>query len=361
MEYLRGVDLNLLIQRQGKFPPERAGRLLAQLCDVLQAAHDAGIIHRDLKPGNLMILRPGTPQERVKLMDFGLARMSSLLYISPDELVDYSLSPTAGTPEYISPEQVRSSDMDSRGDLYSVGVILFEMLTGKRPFERSSVGELLRAHLEETPPTFAELGLAGLVTLAVEKVVRDCLAKHPDDRPRTAMDLATRYEQALGRRINIRRTAAPLAANGTDIANTPLPVRQSRPVPVVRVPERNDRHAFQHSVEAVMPEAMALVKLKGFIFDLGGEVVESVPGMIRVRVLDQPEPKKAGLFGWGGRPAAAVQAATDLELHMERKDPGHPSKLTVTLVMRPTGQLTPEWQGRCKRIGMDLQAYLMGR
>src|SRR5205823_13790966 len=134
MEYLRGVDLNALIHREGRFSAERAGRLLVQLCDVLQAAHDQGVVHRDLKPGNLMILHPGTPQETLKLMDFGLAKMHSMLYISPDELVDFNLPAASGTPEYISPEMVRGGEMDARGDLYSVGVILFEMLTGKRPF-----------------------------------------------------------------------------------------------------------------------------------------------------------------------------------------------------------------------------------
>src|SRR5262249_47039633 len=83
MEYLRGIALGLLLHRTGRFNPERAGRILAQLCDVLQAAHEAGIVHRDLKPGNLMVLSPGTPPETVKLMDFGLAKMASLFYIAP--------------------------------------------------------------------------------------------------------------------------------------------------------------------------------------------------------------------------------------------------------------------------------------
>ena len=98
MEYLRGVDLNAMLQREGRFTPERTGRLLAQLCEVLQAAHDHGIVHRDLKPGNIMVLHPGTPQETVKLMDFGLAKMTSMLYISPDELIDFNLPPASGTP-----------------------------------------------------------------------------------------------------------------------------------------------------------------------------------------------------------------------------------------------------------------------
>ena len=113
-----------------------------------------------------------------------------------------------------------------------------------------------------------------------------------------------------------------------------------------------------------MPEAMAMVKLKGFVYDLGGEVLESVPGMIKVRV---PEPnaqpqKGGGLFGWKKADRTAAPAATLLELHMERRDPTQPGKLTITLVMRPNGgTITAEWNARCKRLGMDLQAYLMGR
>ena len=137
----------------------------------MQAAHDVGVVHRDLKPGNLMILYPGTPLEQLRLMDFGLAKMSSLLYISPDELFDYTLPPAAGTPEYIAPEQVRGNEMDGRGDLYSVGVLLYEMLTGRRPFVGDSVQELMHAHAEQPPPTFAELGLAEQIPPAVERVV----------------------------------------------------------------------------------------------------------------------------------------------------------------------------------------------
>ena len=117
-----------------------------------------------------------------------------------------------------------------------------------------------------------------------------------------------------------------------------------------------------------MPEAMAMIKLRGFIYDLGGEVVESVPGMIKVRLVAPAEEKKSGggLFGWvGGGPkqsALAAPPATDLELHMERRDPAQANRLTITLVMKPgPGLITPEWRSRCSQIGRDLQAYLMGR
>jgi serine/threonine-protein kinase len=385
MEYLRGVDLHTVLQREGRLAPDRVGRLLAQLCDVLQAAHDAGIVHRDVKPGNLMVLNAGTPQETVKLMDFGLAKMSSLLYISPDDLVDFSLPAAAGTPEYISPEQVRGSDMDGRGDLYSVGVILFELLTGRRPFSHANVDDLLRAHGNEEAPTFAAVGAPG-VPRAIEDVVRRCLEKFPDHRPKRATELAQLYEHALGRRINVVRrtppppTVPPTASAGKSDSAPGVPPRPVlgaagkagsapgsllRPASVAVSPSAPPPGSgfVRHSVEVVMPEAMAMVKLKGFIYDLGGEVIESVPGMIKVRV---PESKAAnagtGLLGWikGDRPPPPP--ATEIEMHMERRDPSEPGKLTITLVMRPgTRMVSTEWHLRCKKIGMDLQAYLMGR
>jgi serine/threonine-protein kinase len=191
MEYLRGIDLGTLLQREGRLSPERAGRLLAQLCDVLAAAHQAGIVHRDIKPGNLMILHPCTPQENLKLMDFGLAKMSSLLYIGADDLFDNSLPAASGTPEYLAPEQALGREIDPRSDLYSVGVVLYEMLTGKRPFGQTNADALLHAHVHEVPRSFAELGMTH-VPPPVEALVRDCLAKHPDQRPRDAAELLLR-------------------------------------------------------------------------------------------------------------------------------------------------------------------------
>lgn len=360
MEYLRGADLNVLLHRDGRFSVERTGRLLAQLCEVLQAAHDQGIVHRDLKPANLMVLNPGTPQETLKLMDFGLAKMTSMLYISPEELVDFSLPPASGTPEYISPEMVRGFEMDGRGDLYSVGVLLYELLTGRRPFQHQTVEQLMVAHAGERPPTFTEIGLTDRVPPAVEAVVLHCLAKTPDQRPASAAQLLVEYERALGRRLGA--VCRPTPTVGT---NGPVPPKTPPTAPPVAPPAPVDRNAFQHCVEATMPEVMALFKLKGFVSDLGGEVLESIPGMIKVRLGSAPE-KKVGLLarviGQSGAHRLQAAQATEIELHMQRPDPGQPNKLSITLIMRPVGGLaTPDWKARCGQISRDLQAYLMGR
>src|SRR5437660_5145064 len=195
MEYIRGVTLDSLLHRNGRLTPMRVGRLLGQLCEVLQAAHSEGIIHRDLKPANLMVVDPRTPYEILKVMDFGLAKP-----IVHDPAMPFPLTNgdfTVGTPGYMCPEQAKGEVMDHRGDLYSVGAILFELLAGRLPFSGASTMDVLMAHATEEPPRFADIGALGFVSASVEAVVLKCLAKKPDDRPSSARELAERYEQAL--------------------------------------------------------------------------------------------------------------------------------------------------------------------
>src|SRR5262249_34315828 len=128
MEYVPGDTLAQMLSRNVSFRPMRLLRIVAQLCEVLQAAHDLGIIHRDLKPANLLIIDPDTPFENLKVTDFGLAHMidTPVRPAAPAALpVEYAV----GTPGYMSPEQVRGEAVDPRGDLYSVGVILYQLLS----------------------------------------------------------------------------------------------------------------------------------------------------------------------------------------------------------------------------------------
>jgi serine/threonine protein kinase len=367
VEYLRGIDLSLLLRREGRIMPERAGRLLAQLCDALGEAHKAGIVHRDIKPGNLMIVHPGTPQETVKLMDFGLAKMASLLYIGADEVGDCALPAASGTPEYLAPEQALGRELDGRGDLYSVGVVLYEMLSGRRPFERDSAEELLQAHLHEKVPTFAARGVEDIPP-PVEAVVRSCLAKHPEDRPCDAAELFKRFEDAVGKRLSAPRRGSSGLFNIRPNLSAPPPVEAPSRLPSTPM-SSSERHALRHDFEADMPEAMAMLKIKGFLHDLGGSAIQSEPGLIRVRLGDaEPAKKKSGLFGLldrGGRKFSAIPlaaTATEIELRMERRDLGQPNRLYISLVMRSrNGLITAEWRTHCQKIARDLKAYLMGR
>src|ERR1700719_4703892 len=198
MEYIRGVTLDALLVRDGRLGPARVGRLLGQLCEVLQAAHAESIIHRDLKPANLMIVDPNTPYEHLKVMDFGLAKLlgtesQTNMRLSAVSNTDFAV----GTPGYMCPEQARGDEMDHRGDLYSVGVILYELLTGQLPFAGKSTMDVLLAHAVEPPPAFALLGAGRLAPPEIEEVVQWCLAKDPADRPNSARELSERFEAAL--------------------------------------------------------------------------------------------------------------------------------------------------------------------
>src|SRR5947208_6307726 len=161
MEYIKGITLDqMVVNNKGRLSPGRVGRLLGQLCEVLQAAHSEGVIHRDLKPANLMVVEPDTPYEKIKVMDFGLAKLidnasgMNMMHHQSNTGLDFAV----GTPGYISPEQVRGEETDYRCDIYGVGVMIYELLTGRLPFVRDETMDVLFAHATEPPPTFDQIG-----------------------------------------------------------------------------------------------------------------------------------------------------------------------------------------------------------
>ncbi len=398
MEYLRGVGLDTILQKQGRLNPARVGRLLGQLCEVLKAAHDTGIIHRDLKPANIMIVDPDTNHEIVKVMDFGLAKL-----LAPDEMnvTEVNTEFAVGTPGYMCPEQARGEDMDNRGDLYSVGVILYEMLTGRLPFAGKSTMEMLVAHATEEAPSFAQAGAGGCVPYAVEQLVHDCLSKDPAGRPSAARELAERYEAAMqgssssGTMAPISKSnqqplpagqRAPVAPSGLvrqvppagQAAAPPAPPRKfpsgrvaiqhslQAPAPIDSTPlPSEDPMAVVHYLDAWMPERIATYKLRGFIDDAGGEVIESVPGRIRVRLGGKncvySTPKKPNSLSWLG--FNRKTSTFEIELRLQR-DKERDAQLRITLVLHsPSVEIAtdPVWQKLCSQIYCDLRGYLMAQ
>jgi serine/threonine protein kinase len=354
MEYIRGITLDTLLQRNTRLGAARVGRLLGQLCEALQAAHQAGIVHRDLKPGNLMVVDPDTPYEKIKVMDFGLAKLVDRNPMRMHKATDTGHDFAVGTPGYISPEQVRGDEMDHRSDLYSVGVILFELLSGRLPFTGDETMDVLLAHATEGPPRFADVGATAWVTPAIEAVVQRCLAKSPADRPVSARDLAEMFEAALA---DEGTTTEP---QGDPSGEPAAPVNGSTPT---RSPVPIDPNAVVHEMDAWMPDAIAAFKLRGFVHDVGGELVESVPGKIRVRLGGPGSAYEVskGPLGWLG--LRRKHSVVDMELRLERNNPNLASQLRITVVMRSPEAgvtLTPAWRERCGRIFCDLRAYLAG-
>jgi serine/threonine-protein kinase len=410
MEYVKGGNLETLLEKVKKMTAPRVGRIIGQLCDVLQAAHDEGIIHRDLKPANLMVVDPDTPKERIKVMDFGLAKLID--EGSSRKVTDTSVDFAVGTPSYIAPEQVRGEAMDHRGDLYSVGVIAYELLSGRVPFQGTSGMDVLLAHATEDPPTFASLGLGSWIPAPVEAVIRKCLAKDPADRQQSAREFAAEFEKALKvAKADSRHRMPGLPPEGlVDVdpddssddvvlelqATPPHPTRglsatvpgraatkasavlaaelkeELTPVedqaPVVTLSgvqswkDRANRNvvALPFSMEAWMPDTIAMMKLKGFVQDNGGEVLEGTPRLVRVRLHKARQGNVSGSwFSFSRRASGPV----DLELQLHRIDPAQPNKLSIHVLFKPSHPNLlgdKEWRNRCSDIFIELRGYLMG-
>ena len=174
MEYVDGEDLASLLKRIGRLPPDKALDLSRQLCAGLAAAHDRGILHRDLKPANVMVDGRG----RARIMDFGLA-------VASDRAADCG---TSGTPAYMAPEQFAGKAASVRSDLYALGLVLYELSTGKRAFDAVTIAGYRKKHSEETP-TLPSAVLPGFDP-AVERVILRCMEKDPQQRPSSATQVA---------------------------------------------------------------------------------------------------------------------------------------------------------------------------
>jgi len=209
MELLEGQPLDRLISADG-LPADRIVEIAGAIAEALAAAHEKGIVHRDLKPANVMVTNEG----RVKVLDFGLAKDVGAEMASDATLTSAGHTQAGvvmGTPAYMSPEQVSGRPLDHRSDIFSFGVVLHEMATGRRPFEGSSSAELISSILRDTPPSITDARPELPSDLA--RVIRRCLEKDPRYRMQTARDVSNEFRDLV-------RTTRP----------TPIPAAASRAV-----------------------------------------------------------------------------------------------------------------------------------
>src|SRR5207237_8029592 len=188
MDYVEGVDLRELLRRERRLEPRRAVDLIAQVAEALDAAHAAGLVHRDVKPGNILVSSNGD-FESAYVCDFGLARhVSSVSSLTGERGF-------VGTIDYVPPEQIQGGTLDGRADVYSLGCVLFELLTGERPFDRESELSVVFAHLNDPPPRLSEARPD--LPAAFDAVFATALAKSPEARYSSCAELAHAARSAL--------------------------------------------------------------------------------------------------------------------------------------------------------------------
>ena len=193
MEYLAGETLARMISRTGPLPIVRVLHIAAQMCRALIAAHERGILHRDIKPENVVLLQREGQPDFVKVVDFGIARMDEGL----KDAVQTQVGTIMGTPQYMSPEQAAGLEHDLRSDIYSLGVLLFEIVAGHPPFVGPSPTHVLAAHIMKPPPPLPQVTTAGPIPLALVDLVARMLAKGVQDRPQTMLEVSAIIDHCL--------------------------------------------------------------------------------------------------------------------------------------------------------------------
>jgi serine/threonine protein kinase len=205
MEFVEGTTLSEALVREGRFSAERAVSIAVQICDVLEEAHLLGIIHRDLKPSNIMLNERG-----VCVLDFGVAKV---LASSTDATVSHASTGSGqiiGTPRYMSPEQCLGQHVEARSDLYSLGVLLYEMLAGRPPFIDPLPSAVLVKQATAPPPPLPKLRQD--IPRALALAVHTLLAKQPEDRPKTAAHARAMLEKSLAAPARITPEVEPLSS-----------------------------------------------------------------------------------------------------------------------------------------------------
>jgi serine/threonine-protein kinase len=211
MENVPGTDLKTLLRKRGRFNPNEALPLMIQACAGIGYAHRAGLVHCDVKPQNMLV----TPDMRLKVTDFGIAR--ALSTIKPDEQSDI----VWGSPHYFAPEQAGGGAPSPASDVYSLGVILYELLTGTLPFQAPSASGLAHLHLEAEPPPISEM--LPEVSPTLEQILLKVMAKEPAQRYRTADQLGRVLMNFGNTRASPSLALTPEAAPDIEMDTTPMP------------------------------------------------------------------------------------------------------------------------------------------
>ena len=313
MEYLQGESLSDRLKREKRIPLGQAMSIGAQIADALNASHQQGIIHRDLKPENIFLCTRGANREFVKVLDFGLAKLTQ-----NDQKVTHKTrtGSVMGTPYYMSPEQCEGkTEIDYRADIYSLGVLIFEMLTGKVPFGGEGYGEIIVKHVTMPPPSVRSV--VPELPEFMDPIMYRVLAKDRDQRFQTMADL----REAL---LDPERYASSAPEIGipddlSGIARAAAPMARA---------ELELRSALGHPSQILTPPP------PGGTPSGRGELIENFDNLIRTRFGEPPRPAaRAGLGG--GRAVRGVRAPRHPPPAARREHAAPPGDRPRELQLRP--------------------------
>ncbi|MGF1469063.1 MAG: serine/threonine protein kinase [Sandaracinaceae bacterium] len=360
MELLHGEDLANVLERDMTLPLSRAADILLQCCRALGAAHSKGIVHRDMKPENIFLTEREGRRDFVKIVDFGIAKMSD---IETPGAPGRKLTKTGmifGTPEYMSPEQAAGKSLDHRVDIYALSVILYEMLTGRVPFVGDTFMGILTQHMFEEPPALHEVNPRIAVPDAVEHFIYRGLAKEPADRFPNCEEMARALQDALGGKVLGTGTFSgygePVRSSAPSAARIMIPEEASAELPVAPEPPKN-RLGVGLAVAAVAVLAIggAAAFIGGFASGNRPSGTDDPPELAADaeegadEAADSPEEApEPPVVAAAGPAVDPTPAAPDLG----------PARVTISVTTRPAGaRVEVEGRGRvCERTPCDFES-----
>ena len=255
MEYLQGRNLNQTVRHEGAFAMERALPILIQVCGALEEAHRAGIIHRDLKPENIFLAQQGGLKDFPKVLDFGLAKLGEN-QMRPGSVILTQEGMVFGTPEFMSPEQAQGRNLTPASDIYSLATILYEVLTGKLPFDARTPLDFLQLHVTGKPIPLNSRVPGRTFPPLLEQVIERAFAKKPEQRFASANDFGLALQAVMQGKASLpaELAAAPVAA-------APPPARTpARPVSPLPEPPARPQSAGEGATPVTMaaPQKMSM-------------------------------------------------------------------------------------------------------
>ena len=320
MEYVDGRELKDFCDKGERFPLPQAVRIVTELLAALDAAHAAGVVHRDIKPGNIFLVG----NDQIKVGDFGVARVES------SELTQ--AGSVLGTPSYMSPEQISGQVVDGRADLFSAGVILYQLLTGERPFQGTSLATIMHKLLKEepTPPS----AISVHVPPAFDAVISKALAKRPENRYQTGAEFAAAIRTAAAPGARTASADEPMIVDTATIVMAPPPT--AAPAPATK-PAATSRMPPPPPPGRPLPVA-ATGSSSGLLFGLVGLLVVSAAALWWW-LMGMPLPFASGPAATSSTPTAAVSTTptTTPTTPAAPQDTTPPPPQPISLGIRPTG------------------------